>query len=95
VITPAEVRAWSDTEADEPLIQIVIDAVEELAVNEFLVTDPPSARTKLGLLMQTSRLLRRRKTPEGVAMFGTEVGFRINKFDPDVELLLSRKALIA
>lgn len=88
--TPDEVRAWSDIQAEDAVIILVINAVDALLSETHNVPTPTPADVELAVLMQCSRLLRRRKTPEGVAVFGSDVAVRISRFDPDINAMLSR-----
>jgi hypothetical protein len=47
------------------------------------------ASYRLGVVMQSGRLWKRRDTPEGVAGIGTDAPIHITKLDHDVEKLLS------
>lgn len=85
-----EVLAWCEIQASDELVESVIDAVDALLSETHDIPEPAPADAKLAVLMQCSRLLRRRKTPEGVAVFGSDVAIRISRFDPDINAMLSR-----
>jgi hypothetical protein len=87
-IDPARVRAWGEITAEDGTIIPVIAAVEELLADDYDVPDPVPERVKLAETMQVSRLLKRRKTPEGVAQFGSELALRVDRFDRDIDMLL-------
>lgn len=48
------------------------------------------ANVREAILMMTSRLFRRRLTPEGVAAFGEFGAVRVSSADPDIERLLTQ-----
>lgn len=48
------------------------------------------ANVREAILMMTSRLFRRRLTPEGVAAFGEFGAVRVSSVDPDIERLLTQ-----
>ena len=89
-VAVAEVRAWAEIQASDELIESVIDAVDALLSETHDLPDPVPADAKLAVLMQCARLLRRRKTPEGIAVFGTDVAIRVSRFDPDINAMLTR-----
>lgn len=103
-IDRATVRTWGklpevdgeDTDLDA-LLQRVIDGCLAHARRQYPAPDPAAtgyeagdtAEWELGLLLQISRLWRRRSTPEGVLQFGQDGAVRVSRFDPDVDEILS------
>jgi hypothetical protein len=87
-VTVDEVRAWGEIQAPDSVIVAVIHAVDALLAGTHEVPTPMPPDAEVAVLMQCSRILRRRKTPEGVAVFGSDVAIRISRFDPDINALL-------
>ncbi len=83
-----EVLAWAEVQASDALVESVIDAVDALLAHTHDLPTPTPADARLAIVMQCARLLRRRKTPEGVAVLGADVAIRITRFDPDIDALL-------
>jgi hypothetical protein len=83
--------------AADPTLGDVVAAVNSV-VREFPIalradgaedwTAPECARVVRGATMLAARIKRREDTPDGVATFGAEGPFYIQRNDPDVALLL-------
>ena len=91
-LRPAEVRAWADVSAGDTVVEPVIDAVETKLAERYIdYLDEGGALkpdVRVALLMQVSRLLARRQTPNGIAQFGTELAMRVSRWDPDIDDML-------
>jgi hypothetical protein len=78
------------------VVEAVVDYVGQHYTEPVAGEDDPEdepvpglASYRLGVVMQSGRLWKRRDTPEGVAGVGTDAPIHITKIDPDVERLLS------
>lgn len=69
--------------------QSVLDAVETKIGHNFTLPDPLPEDARLGILIQTARVLKRKDSPQGIEDFGEFGAVRISRVDPDVEELLS------
>lgn len=95
MITSADVIQWMGIGSPVPAdLQSVVDActaaANELVVNQCItLPDPwPQVVTNAALL-QASRLVKRRASPEGVAGMGDFGPVRVSVMDPDIENDLS------
>lgn len=92
MVTAANVATWSKltlpTGGELALLELVIAAVTEHVETHYTVSDPLTDSQELAIVLQCSRLWRRRDTPEGVIAFDELGAVRISKLDPDVDMLL-------
>lgn len=91
-VTAATVASWgkfpAPTGAELELLERVVAAVTEHVEGGYEVSDPLTESEELAIIMQCSRLWRRRDTPEGVAAFADVAAIRLGRLDPDVANML-------
>lgn len=94
------VAAWGGFEApaeesaELELLELTISAVVGHFTTYYVVDADPdewTAEQDVAALMQTSRLWKRRDTPQGIAQFGVEGVVTVTSIDKDVENLLTPK----
>lgn len=91
-VTAATVATWgkfpTPTGEELELLERVVAAVTEHVTGGYEVSDPLTDTEELAVIMQCSRLWRRRDTPEGVAAFAEVAAIRLARLDPDVATML-------
>lgn len=100
-VTVDDVAGWlamtvRSSEVDS-LLQRCLDATVSHIAGRLggWVPVPWPSHVETAVLIQTSRLYKRRNSPEGVAGFGEFGVVRVSSLDPDVETLLGRDLLYA
>lgn len=92
-VTAASVSQWGgfSTPTGDDLVQLqaVIDAVDEHIERYYVTSDGYEATVTLAVLMQASRLWKRRQSIDGVAAIGDFGPIRVSRLDPDVSELLT------
>lgn len=95
MITAATVAKWGQfglpTDEELDLLERVIAGVIEHIEDYYSVSDPLTDAQEQAVLLQCSRLWRRRMSLDGVAAFNDFGPIRISSLDPDVQMLLERK----
>lgn len=94
-VTAAAVAGWGkfpQVLADEDavvLLDLVVAAVTAHIIKNYQVSDPMTDTDELAVIMQCSRIWRRRDTPEGVIAFDELGAVRVSRLDPDVAEMLT------
>jgi hypothetical protein len=96
VITAVEVREFMGLTSPDTFLAAVVDqataATNELFAQrcgEYLPVAPWPPDLIYAALLQASRLVKRRASPEGVAGMGDFGPVRISVMDPDIEQMIS------
>jgi hypothetical protein len=71
------------------LLETASRQIDSMCDQSFYELDEVPAAVKLATLIQATRLLKRRETPEGAMGFGDLGAVRLSGKDPDVERLLA------
>lgn len=101
-VTAATVSKWSKlnnglplTGDDLTLLELVITAVTAHIGDHYYLSDPMTESQELAIILQASRLWRRRDTPEGIIAFDEVGAIRVSRIDGDVQTLLTKKVVFA
>jgi hypothetical protein len=95
--TIEEAKSWCTpkgttlSDAETANLQGCLDAaVDYLTAHTiFSASSPPSESVRQACMMITSRLYRRRQSPEGIAEFGDSGAIRVYTVDADVRALIA------
>lgn len=80
----------SSPDSDElAILQRCLDAAVAHIESQYTLPDSPGEDVIQAILMQATRYVKRRQTPEGVFALGDFGTIRMSGFDPDVTALLA------
>ena len=92
-VATSDVIAWGKLPTlvgdDLALLQRVLDSVVEHISAKYQVSDPLTDAQEMAVILQASRLWRRRDTPEGVIAFDELGAVRLSRLDGDVAEMLT------
>jgi hypothetical protein len=92
-VTSSDVAAWGKlpvpTGENLVLLDRVLAAVVEHISTRYQVADPLTDTQEMAVILQASRLWRRRDTPEGVIAFDELGTVRVSALDSDVREMLT------
>lgn len=92
-VTSATIAEWAQftvpTGTELALLDRVVAAVTEHITANYQTDTPFSQSQEQAVILQASRLWRRRNTPEGIAAFADLSALRIDSLDRDVAMLLT------
>lgn len=95
MIDAAAIALWGKfalpVDGELALLNRVIAGVSEHIMEFYVVANPMTNAQEQAVLMQTSRLWRRRQSLDGVAAFNNDIAIRVSRLDPDVQELLHLK----
>ena len=100
LITAATCAQWGKfpipTDPDElALLERVVAAVVEHITTHYMIDDPATDTQEQAMLLQVSRLWRRRDNPDGMVAFEDLGAMRLSRVDPDVKVMLSEQVNFA
>jgi hypothetical protein len=91
-ITADEVAQWGaftvPTGDDLDALTLVIQATEAHVERFYVTNDDYSSTVELAIIMQASRLWKRRQSIDGVAAVGDFGPIRVTRIDSDISMLL-------